>query len=79
LITDIELEDLGYREPGMVLANFSKPGKKENANWAIGVADTLMCSKDGTKKDSSVQEAVDDFKNSGGVYVDYSILRKQIS
>ena len=79
LIAGIEEDQLGFREPGMVLASWISLGKKENAAWEFAPLATVMVSKDGKKKYTTLQEASNDLERAGGIYLHHEIIRPKMS
>jgi hypothetical protein len=64
----------------MVLAKSIKVSKvKGNAQWKFTAGETLMVSRDGDRKYTSLQEAADDLERLGGVYLHHQIVRRKVS
>ena len=78
-ISEVAREDLGYHEPGMVLATSIKPGKVENCRWPFTAGEAHMVSKDGKKKYLSLSEAAGDLERLGGVYLNHEIVKRTVS
>jgi hypothetical protein len=79
-IAGIEKDQLGHREPGMVLAKSIKVSKvKANSEWEFTAGEALMVSRDGEKKYTSLQEASDDLPRLEGVYLHRQMVRRTVS